>query len=215
MMVDDETTLELADEPTPEAPPAKPAIELPNIPIFNKWDSTDVTVSDVGLARYMNLHSLGVPHHGGRTGNQRFGKAKMPLVERLINNMMRTEKYTGKKQSATRVVREAFDIIHEKTKENPIQLLVNAIIHAAPKEETTRLKYGGISVPKAVDTAPMRRLDLAIRHITSGAVTTAHKNKKPAPQCLAEEILKAAKGDPSSAAVAKRDEMERVAKSAR
>jgi small subunit ribosomal protein S7 len=198
-----------------EAAPQEPEIELPTLPLFGKWDAHGITVSDVGLAKYINLHSLGIPHHGGRWGAMRFGKSKMPLVERLINNMMRTENFTGKKQSATKVVRDAFDVINERTKENPIQVLVNAIINAAPKEETTRLKYGGISVPKAVDTAPQRRLDLSIRNLAMGAVQTSHKNKKPASQCLAEEIIKASKGDPASFAVAKRDDVERVAKSAR
>lgn len=217
-MADEDTTAtELVEEGAEVEPevPAEPEVPLPKIPIFGKWDTTEVTVHDVGLARYINLHSVGMPHHGGRWGSHRFGKAKIPLVERLINNMMRTEEYTGKKQSAMRLVRDAFDIIHDKTKQNPVQVLVDAIHNAAPKEETTRLKYGGISVPKAVDTAPLRRLDLAVRHLATGAVASSHKNKKSAAQCLAEELMKAAKGDQASFAVAKRDEMERVAKSAR
>jgi small subunit ribosomal protein S7 len=217
-MADEETTTVVDEEPTaPEeeqAPPV-PEIQLPKVPLFGKWDTTEVTIKDVGLARYMNLHSIGMPHHGGRWGNHRFGKARIPIVERLINNMMRTEDYTGKKQSAMRVVRDAFDIVNDKLKQNPVQVLVDAIVNAAPKEETTRLKYGGISVPKAVDTAPLRRLDLAVRHLASGAVASSRKNKKSAAQCLADELIRASKGDPASFAVGKRDEMERVAKSAR
>lgn len=218
-MADEEAPTEVVEEEeaAEQAPeePKEPEVPIPVIPVFGRWSVDDITVGDVGLARYINLHGRGVPHHGGRWGNQRFGKSKMPLVERIINGMMRTEKFTGKKQSATRIVRDAFQIIHDKTKDNPLQHLVNAIVNAAPKEETTRLKYGGISVPKAVDTAPQRRLDLAIRHLTSGAVAASHKNKKPAAQCLADEILKASNGDPASFSVSKRDEMERVAKSAR
>jgi small subunit ribosomal protein S7 len=77
------------------------------------------------------------------------------------------------------------------------------------------LRFGGISVPKAVDTAPQRRLDIALRNICKGVVNTSHKNKKGVEICLAEEIIKASKNDPSSFAVAKKNDIERVAKSAR
>ena len=46
------------------------------------------------------------------------------------------------------------------TKLNPVQVFVNAIENAAPREEVTRLKYGGIAVPKAVDVSPSRRVDV-------------------------------------------------------
>ena len=85
--------------------------------------------------------------------------------ERLINNLMRTQKYNGKKISAYKVVKSAFEVIEKRTKSNPIQVLINAIEHAASKQETTRLRFGGISVPKAVDTAPHRRLDSAFSNI--------------------------------------------------
>ncbi|MCK5300699.1 MAG: 30S ribosomal protein S7, partial [Thermoplasmatales archaeon] len=124
-------------------------------------------------------------------------------------------KYNGKKISAYKVVKSAFEIIEKRTKSNPIQVLINAIEHAAPKEETTRLRFGGISVPKAVDTAPQRRLDTSLRNICKGIVNSTHKNKKSVDLCLAEEIIRASKNDPSSFAVAKKNDMERVAKSAR
>ncbi len=74
---------------------------------------------------------------------------------------MQTDENTGKKQLATSIVTEAFEIVHERTDENPIQVLVSAVENSAPREETVRLKYGGISVPKAVDVAPQRRVDQA------------------------------------------------------
>ena len=204
------------DAAVAETTPAVPAVDLPRLPIFGKYDVVDITIPDVGLARYINLAPYaGVPHHHGRHANTHFAKMKIPLVERLINHMMRSENYTGKKLSSYRVVKEAFAIVEEKAKENPVQVFVNAITHAAPKEETTRLRYGGINVPKAVDTAPQRRLDLAIRFIATGATQQTYRNAKPIAQCLADEILKAAKGDPSSFAIAQKDDMERVAKSAR
>lgn len=202
-------------EPEAEPAPQPPVVHLPSLPIFGRYETKNITIPDVGLARYINLTGTGVPHHAGRHANTHFAKQKIHLVERLINHMMRTENWTGKKLSAYNVVKEAFFIIEERTKENPVQVLVNAIVHSAPKEETTRLKYGGISVPKAVDTAPQRRLDLALRHLAQGAVQSSHRNAKPIYQCLADEIMKAGKGDPTSFAVAKKDDVERVSKSAR
>src|SRR5438132_4490709 len=74
----------------------------------------------------MNLSPIVIPHTGGRWANKPFGKAKANLVERLINNMMRTENYTGKKSKAYRVVRTAFEIIEKRTQKNPVQILVDA-----------------------------------------------------------------------------------------
>ncbi len=183
-------------------------------PSLAEYDPSSVKIEDRGLARYMNLDTSFV-FLGGIHANKQFAKSKVPLVERLINNIMRTEKYNGKKVKAYKVVRKAFDIIESREKKNPLQVLVDAIQNAAPKEETTRLRFGGILVPKAVDTAPQRRLDIALRNICVGAVTASHKNKKRIEVCLAEEIIKASKNDVTSFAVAKKNETERVAKSAR
>ncbi len=183
-------------------------------PSLEKYDMSTVTIEDKGLERYINLENkdffLGAPH-----ANKWFGKSKLSIIERLMNILMKTEVYTGKKSKAYKVVRDAFDIIDRKTKTNPIQILVDALQNAAPKEETTRLRYGGIMVPKAVDVAPQRRLDIALRNICLGAMNATHKNPKPMQECLADEIIKASKNDPASFAIAKKNDVERVAKSAR
>jgi small subunit ribosomal protein S7 len=201
-------------EETPQ-PPEEPQVEIPTPPLFGRYDVSEVAVEDPGLARYINLRAIGIPHQGGKYANRQFGKAKTSVVERLINGMMRSEMYTGKKLSAYKVVEEAFEIIASKTKANPIQVLVEAIQNSAPKEEVTRLRFGGIRVPKAVDTAPQRRLDIAIRNITRGARDSTYKSRKSAAECLADELMRAAKGDMQSFAVAKKEDTERVARSAR
>lgn len=195
--------------------PQRPKWTGPNLLLFEKYDLTEVTVKDPGLVKYINLTPIIVPHTGARHGNKSFAKHKMNIVERLINELMRTEVYTGKKNSAFRATREALAIVATRSKENPVQQLVRAIENAAPREEVTRLRYGGISVPKAVDVAPARRLDQSIRRLANGAVEASHKSKNTIAQCLADEILKAAKNDMNSSAVAKKEEIERVAKSAR
>ena len=196
----------------PKKPRKRPSYEMK---LFEKYDLNEVEVHDAGLAKYMNLLPIVIPHTGGRWANKPFGKAKANLVERLINNMMRTENYTGKKAKSYRVVRTAFEIIAQRTNRHPVQVLVDAIEKAAPREEITRLRFGGISVPRAVDVAPSRRLDIALRNICTGVVRATFKNKKPVEECLADEILMAAKGDMQSSAIAKKEELERIAASAR
>ncbi len=183
-------------------------------PILAKYDPDSVKVEDQGLARYINLDTENI-YLGAVFANKMFAKSKIPVVERLINNIMRTQKYNGKKIKAYKIMRSVFEIIDKRTKTNPLQVLIDAIQHSAPKEEATRLRFGGILVPKAVDTAPQRRLDIALRNLCIGAINTTHKNKKRMEECLADEIIKASKNDVTSFAVSRKNELERVAKSAR
>lgn len=207
-----------AQEPPAGAP--APALERQspragNVLLFGKFDVSDVVVRDVGMARYIDVSAVAVPHSGGKHTSKPFAKAKMSIVERLINGMMRTEDFTGKKLKAYRAVEKAFVIVQEKTKANPLQTLVDALQHAAPREEVTRLQYGGISVPKAVDVAPARRVDLALRYLCTGALEQSRKSKKPIEECLADEMIAAAKNDVNCFSVAKKEEVERVSASAR
>src|SRR5256712_14164182 len=107
--------------------------------------------------------------------------------------MRRAGGLTGKKAKAIRVVRRAFETIAERTKENPVQVLVNALEKAAPREEITRLRFGGISVPRAVDVSPSRRLDMALRNICVGATSASFKSRKAVQDGLAGAILKASR----------------------
>ncbi|HOI60450.1 MAG TPA: 30S ribosomal protein S7 [Methanoculleus sp.] len=183
--------------------------------LFNRWDMSEVEIKDPSLARYVNLHAMIVPHSCGKLAGQQFNKSNMLIVERLINKMMQTEHNTGKKELAIRIVKDAFEIVNKKTKKNPVQVLVDAVENAGPREETVRLKYGGINVPKSVDTAPQRRVDTALRFITDGVRQASHKKKKTVSEALAEELIATANGDTRSYAVSKREERERIAKAAR
>jgi len=224
-------TAPVPSEPTPAAEVVAPSEPVPEKPkrearkprkrptyemkLFGKYDLVEIEVKDPGLKKYVNLTPLVIPHSGGRWANRPFGKARTNIVERLINNMMRTEDYTGKKSKSYRVVRSSFEIVEKKANRNPVQVLVDALERAAPREEITRLRFGGISVPRAVDISPSRRLDMALRNLCQGAVQATFKNRKPVEECLADEILLAAKGEMQSHAIAKKEELERVAASAR
>jgi small subunit ribosomal protein S7 len=205
----------MADETLETTVEATEVLFAPKALMFGKYDSSEVVVGDGGLAKYIDLAPTNIPHSGGKHANRWFGKSKLSIVERLINDIMRTEKYTGKKMKAYKTVSQAFDIVAAKTKQNPIQILVIGLENAAPREEITRLQFGGISVPKAVDISPQRRLDIALRNLSTGVVQSSSKSKKSISECLADEMILASKGDMQSFAVAKKEEIERVAQAAR
>ena len=185
------------------------------IMLFQKWSFKDITVKDIGLQRYLNLTPMVAPHSMGRHEHQRFRKAKVNIVERLINGLMRSGKNAGKKAKATNFVKEAFEIINIKTGRNPIEVLVQAVENCAPAEDTTRISYGGVVYHLSVDVAPQRRIDLALRHITEGARVASINTPKSIQECVADELVLAAAKDIKSAGVAKRNEIERVAQSSR
>jgi len=197
--------------------------------LFDKWDF-NVEVIDSGLKGYINLDPVYVPHSSGRYQKKRFGKAKISIAERLINKLMRTGSakkkiggrfmrrdggYSGKKVKAYHTVRDAFDVINSKTKKNPLEILIRAIENSSPMEETTTITYGGVKYHMAVDMSPQRRLDFALRYIALGASLKAFNSKKSFSEALAEEIILASNYDMKSVAVSKREEIERIAKSAR
>jgi small subunit ribosomal protein S7 len=185
------------------------------IKLFQKWSFKDIAVVDIGLKRYLNLTPMVAPHSMGRHEHQRFRKAKVNIVERLINGLMRSGKNAGKKAKATNIVKETFEIINLRTNQNPIEILVKAVENASPCEDTTRVSYGGVVYHLSVDVAPQRRIDLAIRHITEGARASSKNNPRSIQETLADELVLAANKDIKSVAIAKRNEIERVAQSSR
>ena len=183
--------------------------------LFGKWDLSEVKVRDRSLEPYVCLKPVLAPHTEGRHAKARFLKAKVPIVERLINQLMRPGRNAGKKFLAANIVKRAFELVELKTGQNPMQVLVWAIENASPREEVTRVVYGGILYYVSVDVSPQRRVDLALRFICEGARLTAFNNPKPIEECLADEIVAAAYGDPSSYALRRKEEIERIALSAR
>lgn len=185
------------------------------IRLFEKWSFNEVEVKNLGIKRYISLKPVYVPHTMGRHEHKRFRKAAVNIVERLMNNLMRPGSSAGKKARAINVMRNAFEIIHLRTEENPIQILVRAIENSAPCEDTTRIGYGGVVYHMAVDISPLRRVDVALRFLSEGARKASFGNPRSLEECLAEELVSAANNDVKSYAVRKRNEMERIARSSR
>ena len=160
-------------------------------------------------------HAVYVPHTAGRYAAKRFRKAQCPIVERLVNALMMHGRNNGKKLMAVRIVKHTMDIIHLLSDQNPLQVIVDAIINSGPREDATRVGSAGVIRRQAVDMSPLRRVNQAIWLITTGAREAAFRNVKTIAECLADELINAAKGSSNSYAIKKKDELERVAKANR
>ncbi len=181
--------------------------------LFGRWPVEEIEFRDPSVKRYITITP--VAHTMGRHARKQFEKSEISIVERLVNRLMQSAENTGKKQQSIRITREAFEIVANRTDENPIQVLVRAVENAAPREETVRLKYGGISVPQAVDVSPQRRVDQALKFIADGAHNASHKSPTSAAEALAGQLIGAASNDVSTYAIGQKEERERVAAAAR
>ncbi|KAK8831851.1 hypothetical protein WA577_001908, partial [Blastocystis sp. JDR] len=179
---------------------------------------SDVEVADLALKDHLAVtpkNATYLPHTAGRYQLKRFRKGQCPLVERLTNCLMFHGRNTGKKMNAMKIVEQAFDIINLMTDKNPIQVLVEAVSNAGPREDSTRIGTSGVVRRQAVDVSPFRRVSFALSLITQGAREAAFRNIKTMAECLADEIINASKGSSNSYAIKKKDEIERVAKANR
>jgi len=199
---------------------------MTELKLFNRW-GFDVQVKDTGLRPYINLQPIVIPKTGGRFSNNPFHKSKTNIVERLTNKLMvtghRGKKHlltsgrnTGKTLTIFNIVKEVFEKLEQKTKKNPIEILVGAIENAALREEITSYQMGGIMVRKAVVTSPQRRVDSALSVITQSAYRKSFGKKVGMANALADEIFYAYQNDASkSEAIREKERIEREAGGAR
>jgi len=188
--------------------------------LFNKWSYDDLTVSDISLQDYIactqkNKYRVYLPHTAGRYNKVGFRKSQCPIVERLVNSLMFHGRNSGKKLLAVRIVKHAFEIIALMTDQNPIQVLIDAVVNASIREDSTRVGTGGTVKRQAVDVSPLRRVNQSLYLLTQGVRNASFRNMKSIAECLADELMNAAKGSSNSYAIKKKDETERVAKSNR
>ncbi|SRR3989344_858065 len=198
---------------------------MTEIKLFNKWD-TNFQVSDPGLVRYINLTPLLVPKTQGRNVKVQFWKSKNNIVERLMGKLKvpghRSKKHllssghiSSKGIHTYKLVKETLELIEKKTGKNPVEVFVRAIENAAPREEITTIEYGGARYSQALECAPQRRVDLALKFMVQGSYQKSFGKKKSIKETLADEIINASNMETSSAAVAKKLEIERQADASR
>lgn len=199
--------------------------QIKDFKIFDLYDLSEVRVTDPGLKDVINLEPKLVLKSYGRNV-QKMGQLKVNVVERLMNKLSvaghRGKKHkiifghvTGKYSKNMKIVLDALENVAKKTGKNPVQVLVIAIENSAPRDEITVIEYGGARYPQAVDVSPLRRVNLALKHLVHGASDKAFNKKKDIVQGLTEEIIFAYENNQESFAVKKRNEAEKQADSAR
>merc|ERR1711928_23431 len=167
---------------------------IEDIKLFGKWNPDEVQVSDISPTDYIAVkekNAVYLPHTAARYAVKWFRKAQCPIVERLVNALMMHGRNNGKKLMAVRIARHAFEIIHLLTGENPLQVLVDAIINSAPREDSTRIGRAGTVRRQAVDVAPLRRVNQAIWLICTGTREASFRSIKTIAECLADELINA------------------------
>jgi small subunit ribosomal protein S7 len=199
--------------------------QIQNFKIFDLYETEGIEIKDPGLKQVINLQpKLILKSHGRNV--QKFGQLKVNIVERLMNKIgvagHRGKKHrieighaTGNYSRKMKIVLEAFKLIEQRTKKNPIEVLVQAIENSSPRDEVTVIEYGGARYPQAVDVSPLRRINLALRWIVHGASDRAFGKKKKLSLGLAEEIVLASENNGESFAIKKKNEAEKQADSAR
>ncbi len=199
---------------------------MAEIKAFNRWGTEGIQVEDPGLKRYIHLEPTFVPRTGARYAGSRFHKSRVFIIERLMNKIQvsghKSKKHfktsgpnTGKSHTVFNITEKVLEIIEQRTKKNPIAVLVKAIENAAPREEIIMIEYGGAHYPKPVECAPQRRVDMTLRLFTQGAYQKSFNSKTPIEKALADEIINAYNQSQQSVAVSKKHEMERQADSSR
>ena len=197
-----------------------------DVKAFNRWPVDGIHVADPGIAPYINLTARIVPKTGARYARNKFHKSHTFIVERFMNKIMNAghkgKKHfissghmTGKANNAYTVMVEVLETIERRLERNPIEVLVKAIENAAPREEVISIEYGGARYPKAVECAPQRRIDVAIRAMTQGARQKSFNAKTSLVSALASEIIAAFENASESVAIAKKLETERQPDSSR
>ncbi len=193
--------------------------------LFDIYDVSNIEIKDTALKPHINLEpKLLLKSYGRNLG--KFAKIKTNILERLANRIavpghigkkhkIITSWSSGKYNRNMKTVLRMLEIIEKKTKKNPVQVLVTAIENGSPRDEITVIEHAGARYPQAVDTSPLRRVDLAIRWFVQGAYHRCFGKKKKMAESLTEEIIKACEGNMESYSINKKNESEKQADSAR
>ncbi|MBQ5320491.1 MAG: 30S ribosomal protein S7 [Oscillospiraceae bacterium] len=124
------------------------------------------------------------------------------LVTRLINNVM----YDGKRGVAQKIVYGAFDIIKEKTGEEPLDVFAKAMENVMPLLEVKARRVGGATYQVPIEVRPERKETLGLRWIT---LYSRNRSERTMKERLAGELLDAING--LGGAYKKREETHKMA----
>jgi small subunit ribosomal protein S7 len=124
------------------------------------------------------------------------------LIGRFINSIMED----GQKQVAQRIMYDAFKIIADKTKGEPLDVFRKAVNNVQPAVEVRSRRVGGSNYQVPTEVRPDRRVALAIKWLLN---YTRARNEKSMSLKLANELMAAAVGEGSS--VKKKEDVHKMA----
>ena len=124
------------------------------------------------------------------------------LVTKLVNSIM----LDGKKGVAQKVVYGAFDIIKEKTGNEPLDVFTQAMENIMPVLETKTRRVGGANYQVPIEVRPARRQTLGLRWLTNYSRARSEKTMR---ERLAGEIMDACNN--TGSAVKKREDTHKMA----
>jgi len=116
----------------------------------------------------------------------------------------------GKKSTGMRAIYRALDIIKEKTKKDPLEVLDEAVKNVSPVLEVKAKRIGGATYQIPVPVMGPRRNTLAFRWILSA---TRSRKGKPLAEKLANEIMEAA--EKRGSAIKKKEDIQKMAEANR
>ena len=128
------------------------------------------------------------------------------ILAKFMNSIM----HDGKKSIAEAIVYDAFDIIEQKMRSEPLPVFKQALDNVAPAIEVRSRRVGGATYQVPVEVRPERRQALAIRWIINAARA---RNDKTMVDRLSSELLDASNN--RGAAVKKREDTHRMAEANR
>ncbi len=126
------------------------------------------------------------------------------LVTKLVNSIM----VDGKKGVAQKVVYGAFDIVKEKTGNEPLEVFTAAMDNIMPSLEVKARRVGGATYQVPIDVRPARRQTLGLRWLTT---YSRARSERTMAERLAAEIMDAANN--TGSAVKKREDTHKMAES--
>ena len=127
-------------------------------------------------------------------------------VNRSIAKLINVVMLDGKKSTAEKIVFGAFEIISEKTKDDPVKAFEKAIANVRPRVEVRARRVGGSNYQVPMEVRPERSLALAYRWLIGSARARAEKTMR---ERLALEILDASGN--RGVAVKKREDVHKMA----
>ncbi len=127
---------------------------------------------------------------------------KSKVVTKLINRIM----LDGKKGVAEKILYEAFDMVKEKTGEDPVVVFEKALENIKPQLEVKSKRVGGSNYQVPVEVSETRSQTLGLRWLVNYARL---RNGHTMAINLADEIIDASNG--TGNAVKKREDTHRMA----